>query len=282
MESIKEIEEFIKHQINKEITVDKAITRMVEDNKISSEDYLYKPTRMYKYFPPELYCLESLENQKNWFSKPKIFNDPFDCTFNYDTEYNNELEKSMEWKEYIPINNHHAKVMDAVNKLKERITVTCYSEMPNSLLMWSHYARNHTGFCVEYDFDTLMDFTGNGNEYTSLLLPVIYGDKKLIRIVEDTNEDINHIQIFKQLFYKSFDWIYEQEWRQVHFNKTQIESGNLCESPNIRSVILGCKSSKFLESILARMCKEKNIRLDKMEQSIHKFELTKKNILPGK
>jgi len=33
----------------------------------------------------------------------------------------------------------------------ERCGIYCLSEVPNSILMWTHYSRNHTGFCVEFD-----------------------------------------------------------------------------------------------------------------------------------
>ncbi len=38
---------------------------------------------------------------------------------------------------------------------KSGLFITCFSETNKSILMWSHYASNHTGFCIEYDFSKL-------------------------------------------------------------------------------------------------------------------------------
>ena len=40
-------------------------------------------------------------------------------------------------------------------RISDMFLTTCLSETPSSILMWSHYAMNHTGFCVEYDFNNL-------------------------------------------------------------------------------------------------------------------------------
>jgi hypothetical protein len=51
--------------------------------------------------------------------------------------------------------------------------VTCFSEKKDSILMWSHYGCNHTGFCTEYDFKAL----GPLHPRTISLFPVIYKDE---------------------------------------------------------------------------------------------------------
>lgn len=38
---------------------------------------------------------------------------------------------------------------------KENIHLACFSETYKSILMWSHYANNYKGFCVEYNFKEL-------------------------------------------------------------------------------------------------------------------------------
>jgi len=46
---------------------------------------------LYKYYPYNEYLLEMLITKKAWFSKPEIFNDPFDCYLNF--EKNIPLDK---------------------------------------------------------------------------------------------------------------------------------------------------------------------------------------------
>ncbi|MEG0259563.1 MAG: DUF2971 domain-containing protein, partial [Lysinibacillus sp.] len=38
---------------------------------------------------------------------------------------------------------------------QEKAFVSCFSEDPTSMLMWSHYADNHKGIAIEYDFNKL-------------------------------------------------------------------------------------------------------------------------------
>ena len=40
-----------------------------------------------------------------------------------------------------------------MDELKDAVRVVCLSETYDSMLMWSHYARNHTGYCIEYEFN---------------------------------------------------------------------------------------------------------------------------------
>lgn len=54
--------------------------------------------------------------------------------------------------------------------LKESIHLACFSETYESILMWSHYANNHEGFCVEYNFKEL----GLKSPVTRFIFPVIY------------------------------------------------------------------------------------------------------------
>jgi hypothetical protein len=54
-----------------------------------------------------------------------------------------------------------------------RWRIVCASQVPDSILMWSHYAANHTGVVLEFD-------TGEQPfcRITDLTLPVIYSEKK--------------------------------------------------------------------------------------------------------
>jgi len=55
------------------------------------------------------------------------------------------------------------KLAARLNELvKEKLRICCFSEVPDSILMWSHYAKHHQGFCIEYDTGlmTRLDFRG--------------------------------------------------------------------------------------------------------------------------
>jgi hypothetical protein len=42
-----------------------------------------------------------------------------------------------------------------LSSLKDSLRICCFSEQPDSILMWSHYAQDHKGFCVEYSAESL-------------------------------------------------------------------------------------------------------------------------------
>jgi hypothetical protein len=45
----------------------------------------------------------------------------------------------------------HQIAQRSINSEIESIGVTCFSDDPRNLLMWSHYARNHTGICFQFE-----------------------------------------------------------------------------------------------------------------------------------
>ena len=110
-------------------------------------------------------------------------------------------------------------------KINEIIGVTCFAERPDNVLMWSHYANKHTGFCVEYDFSKL-----KSTEAKSMLFPVIYSknravlplglfdfsDIKNVKLVENS---LPIPEIVEALLIKSEVWQYEEEWRIICFLK---------------------------------------------------------------
>ena len=55
-----------------------------------------------------------------------------------------------------------------IGAIRERITIVCFTQNPNDMPMWAHYANEHKGFCVEYEIDD-----------PSKLYPVFYTDKRL-------------------------------------------------------------------------------------------------------
>lgn len=93
----------------------------------------------------------------------------------------------------------------------EDIGVACFSEVPDSILMWSHYADYHKGICLEYDKTDLL--TNRAAELC--LFPVLYEER-----MPDTGETLftgEPIEIARMLyqtvFTKHISWSYEKEWR---------------------------------------------------------------------
>ena len=117
------------------------------------------------------------------------FNDPFDCKMDFTFEgsddadyrklfegklkddYGNlsqeeikqkvddllkeEFHKTDEWKIY-----HRRIYSKLFEEEAARLGMLCLSERPDDILMWSHYAGSHTGFCLEFDKVGLKEFWG--------------------------------------------------------------------------------------------------------------------------
>ena len=58
--------------------------------------------------------------------------------------------------------------------ISEHMGVACFSEEKSSLLMWSHYAENHAGYCLEYRTD---DIKKAFDESVYGLFPITYTSK---------------------------------------------------------------------------------------------------------
>jgi hypothetical protein len=82
------------------------------------------------------------------------------------------------------------------------------TECPDNILMWSHYANNHKGICLE--FATAVD------PIFSDARPVEYSDT--CPVYECFSQ--NRGEIAKRaLFRKAEDWQYEKEWRIIGTRK---------------------------------------------------------------
>ena len=112
--------------------------------------------------------------------------------------------------------------------------VLCLSAKYNSPLMWSHYADQHRGVCVEYDVSTL--------ESTDLHR-VTYDQPREVRASRVRDWLINGDEAAKEeveracLLTKSRQWSYEAEWRLI--GKVGLQDCRM----DLKSVTFGMRSS---------------------------------------
>jgi len=173
--------------------------------------------------------------------------------------------------------------------------IACFSEKNNSTLMWGHYADSHKGFCLEYDFQSILkecsqnciDIRGCNNFMLNYsLAPIIYKEERfdatayfstvLQALLCEQNqipmelyyEDI--LIVSKCLLTKSMDWEYESEWRLFTPNLNG-EYRPYRKIASLRPVALymGAKITKENESVLYEICKNKGIKCFKMLQDFH-------------
>ena len=182
-------------------------------------------------------CVDS-ENSKDWFTEDD-FNRILRSTTEYQYDWRSNIEeystvlwklsevKSKEFdnKIYEITKKARSEVKEKIDKLRNvNIRVACFSALDRShgfdsiIQMWSHYADNHKGFCVEYDVSPLNTHCClplNGHDFykepsfylderikvviSAGLFPVIYTASrvnipttKLKKIKIDKNNELHH------------------------------------------------------------------------------------------
>lgn len=53
-------------------------------------------------------------------------------------------------------------VNESFQEIKREFRVLCFSELNDSMHMWSHYSHNHAGFCIAYKFQNIVNATIEG------------------------------------------------------------------------------------------------------------------------
>jgi len=154
--------------------------------------------------------------------------------------------------------------------MKQAFKVCSFSEDPSSVLMWSHYAQYHQGFCIAYDFKEL----GCEDIRTRLMCPTIYSEKLFDASNSFGNKNsVNNILFLNQAaLMKSKAWSYEKEWRLVFGNGTLTKEMPY-KVPKPKFIILGTKISEKNKERITSICESKNIQVKQMLMSESAFEL---------
>jgi len=144
------------------------------------------------------------------------------------------------------------------NGFKKSVVIACFSEINDSMLMWSHYADNHRAFCLEYDFKSLT----NSKEIAKLLYPVIYQQEmfNITKYMLNFSANTDGFYKVRAAITKSSEWSYEKEWRLIlpteHFpNVTSIKI------PLPQKIYAGSKITKENKYFLESFVENKNIPL---------------------
>jgi hypothetical protein len=228
--------------------------------------------QLFKFRSTTKYSIEGLINNELYFSSFKEFNDPFEfsnpvsdlATFNKNGRKKlKELFKNKELikKDYqhllsllkeptkVAINERN-KTLDRITKSLPNIGVFCLSEINNSILMWSHYANDHKGFCIEFN---------NLNEHLDI-------NQDLIKIKYlDEFEDLNNPDLLINFYIIMFcdsKHLNNEEWK-----KKYMELGNLLnkhEESELAKTVMG---NKYID-----WAYEKEVRLVGKAQGLIRYD----------
>lgn len=155
-----------------------------------------------------------------------------------------------------------------MNKLyQQSIFISCFSEKKDSILMWSHYASNHTGICIEYDFKQC----GSDHFLTKNLHPVIYSPKIFDFTAYKESENRINVTTNASLT-KSEIWSYENEWRLIQILNSDSEPFN-GKIITPKTVFLGTNISKKDKEKIIKIANKKNILIKQMHHSDTEYKL---------
>ncbi|MBQ3114271.1 MAG: DUF2971 domain-containing protein [Phascolarctobacterium sp.] len=160
------------------------------------------------------------------------------------------------------------RIKSRIKQLQRLLFVTCLSEINDSILMWSHYGGQHSGFCVEYKL--------RDTEFENYLEPVIY-DYKIFNLTDLMLRDekvINPLYVIYAAMRKNIDWEYEREWRIIKWNTLRLEEkGHLFAMPKPSAIYCGSKISKDNKKTILSIAKYKNLKVFQMEMDLKEFKL---------
>ncbi len=119
---------------------------------------------------------------------------------------------------------------------RQQIAVLCLTEEPDNQAMWAHYAKNGTGFVIEFDALQPWFFYQN-DQSKSRLRKVFYGERD--------PQNIDDLDDYDLMCTKAIHWSYEKEWRvlEITKNATHVTADNfhLFDFPKdaVSRIILG-------------------------------------------
>ena len=235
------------------------------------------PRKLYKYRPFDVFFLRILTHAEVSYSDPRKFNDPLDCdpTIEVDIELNDlehlcyeflrstltDDEAKAEIKNYRYRSSEHGDFRSdpsveaylkslLAERIRERLKqelgsqgVLSLSARWDSSLMWSHYADNHKGICIEFDATALSHPNLGAVDYLAprrIRASDLFDWKK--RLSGDAGQRVRNTYFFS----KANPWRYEKEWRELaersgvresSFAVTAIHFGLKCDGAVIQTVV---------------------------------------------
>lgn len=196
-----------------------------------------------------------------------------------DIDVVNEIEKVYHYiddlfKKIIIDQKVFENILDEIKKIntiaRNTTMICCFSDSFNNSMLWSKYAREYSGFCVEYDLTKIVNFPIKCYDKILGLYPIIYKEKEFV----DLSDLFIHIlltsifknkkkkelcnskfaDIKKQLLTKEISWHSQNEWRICIKN-----TDNKQLFPFVSAIYIGRNTSDDLKEKLIKIAIEKSI-----------------------
>lgn len=250
---------------------------------INSKINMSPPSLVYRYQAPSLRNIQNVENGVLWLSHPSAFNDPFDCAevmvhgrpdevkadIFFDALLNFDDGQMMEFARSVVDGEKSDQEPDLVSprdiylrqQLKTVSGVTCFSELSKHLLMWSHYADSHKGFCLE--------FSSEFPPFCNQLHRVAY--ENAMPTISPSEREFGDVADMRRfLLIKARVWSYEREWRIVSdSSRTTIEYPR----KSLKRILVGAKATTRTFNALKRAVDTRRIEIVRLKLANDRFRL---------
>lgn len=251
---------------------------------------------LFKYYAPKYQKEDNLSfysKRSIYFQQPVKFNDPWDCKApriiiprqisslkNIWSKMANKGGPAFvkrEWEKIKKMPRSEIKMLfenlfkEAVELQRSKVGVFSLSCIPDSELMWSHYASSHSGYMLHFKINITDYYADPSLQNTGIPVPVIYKEKR-----DNWNLETYYINSDKHIYnlvrYKSNSWEYECELRLLNIKKW-----GFIKTPDnwLKSIVIGLNTKSRLESKLRRIGKSLNIPVFKasMNKSQYKIDI---------
>ncbi len=144
------------------------------------------------------------------------------------------------------------------SKLLPGVRVFCVSEVYDNLLMWAHYAQNHTGAVFEFwslpESDNPLS-VAEPVEYVPSP-PSFFSEQEFIDDLLSLKR-IDFQSLYRRYaYFKSDHWAYEQEWRVWYpFSDTKDHDLNPINPAELKAVYFGCQMDSDTKRRLTTLLK---------------------------
>lgn len=233
------------------------------------------------------FTVSMLKNDTAWLARPDTFNDPFDCNYRpipakikeddelfIDDLPPHQIEKAIleslpegytdrDWERAVfkiaEFRNNH------IQNMVQGYCVLSMSEECDHTLLWSHYADQHRGICIQYArtpesvFCNELSrpvryrkhyFSIDHSDYQVFLKSTVYSDKS-------SGYQNGYNLLTNSIFTKAEQWFYEKEWRVAKLFPQPAKGFNLKLDTPVLSVIFGCLTPKEDKDYVKELLGEK-------------------------
>ncbi len=222
--------------------------------------------KLYKYYSSNFPLEKYLNSPTIRLSQLNALNDPFEGFITQDVlnELANKFHSTLSSNKEIT-RSEIRESKQHIRRLINSVGITSLSETSRNLLMWSHYASEHKGFCVGYKLPLLPPHKSKmiePSEFKKVNYDSQLFDHEHIHLLN--RKDIDTDEIFSQiaeriLTTKSQEWTYEKEYRYI----TYIEQ---CDT--IRYIKSRASIPKYIESAIRKAVDEGSHNIVEEEQHI--------------